>query len=84
MGQAVAGRLNGRSDERGPHLPCECGGEARFAGRRNKTFTTDAGARLVPLRSLSPAQPARSRAVEDSFLSPAALRMIGIAAARTS
>ena len=41
MGRAVAGKLNAdRSDESGARLPCDCGGEARFAGRRLKTFTT--------------------------------------------
>ena len=92
MGQAVAGRLNAdRSDERGPHLPCECGGEARFAGRRNKTFTTALGPLTLERawyhcdhchNGFSPRD--RALGVEDSFLSPAALRMIGIAAARTS
>ena len=47
MGQGVARRLNAdRSDEEGPRLPCECSGQARFAGRRPKTFTTALG----PLR----------------------------------
>ena len=45
MGQAVAGKLNAdRSDKSGPRLPCDCGGAARFAGRRPKTFTTALGA----------------------------------------
>ena len=92
MGQAVAGRLNAdRSDERGPHLPCECGAEARFAGRRNKTFTTALGPLTLEHawdhcdschNGFSPRD--RALGVEDSFLSPAALRMLGIAAARTS
>ena len=44
MGQAVARKLNAdHCDERGPHLPCECGAEARLAGRRPKTFTTALG-----------------------------------------
>ena len=44
MGHAVARILNAdRSDDRGPHLSCECGGEARFAGRRPKAFTTALG-----------------------------------------
>ena len=92
MGQAVAGRLNAdRSDERGPHLPCECGAEARFAGRRNKTFTTALGPLTLERawyhsdschHGFSPRD--RALGMEDSFLSPAALRMMGIAAARTS
>ena len=44
MGRAVVRKLNAdHSDEDGPHLPCECGAEARFAGRRPKTFTTALG-----------------------------------------
>ena len=92
VGQGVAGKLNAdHSDDKGPHLPCPCGGEARFAGRRPKTFTTALG----PLRlerawyhcdgchnGFSPRD--RALGMEDTFLSPAALRMIGIAAARTS
>ena len=92
MGQAVAGKLNAdRSDEQGPHLPCPCGGEARLAGRRPKTFTTALG--LLTLErawyhcdqchsGFSPRD--RALGMEDTGLSPAALRMLGIAAARTS
>ena len=92
MGQAVAGKLNAdRSDEQGPHLPCPCGGEARLAGRRPKTFTTALG--LLTLKrawyhcdqchhGFSPRD--RALGMEDTGLSPAALRMLGIAAARTS
>ena len=92
MGQAVAGKLNGeRSDEQGPHLPCQCGGEARFAGRRPKTFTTALGPLTLERAwyhceqchsGFSPRD--RALGVEDTCLSPAALRMLGIAAARTS
>ena len=92
MGQAVARRLNAdHCDEQGPHLPCECGAEARLAGRRPKTFTTARG----PLRlerawyhcecchqGFSPRD--RALGMEHTFVSPAALRMMGIAAARTS
>ena len=92
MGQAVAHRLNAdRSDDRGPRLPCACGGEARFAGRRPKTFTTALGPLTLERAwyhcdschtGFSPRD--RALGMEDTFLSPAALRMIGIAAARTS
>ena len=92
MGQAVAGKLNAeRSDEQGPHLPCQCGGEARFAGRRPKTFTTALGPLTLERAwyhceqchsGFSPRD--RALGVEDTCLSPAALRMLGIAAARTS
>ena len=92
MGQAIAHRLNAdHSDARGPHLPCACGGEARFAGRRRKTFTTALGPLTLERAwyhcdschdGFSPRD--RVLGMEDTFLSPAALRMIGIAAARTS
>ena len=92
MGQAVAHKLNAdHSDEEGPHLPCGCGGEARFAGRRPKTFTTVLGPLTLERawyhcdkcrNGFSPRD--RVLGMEDTFLSPAALRMIGIAAARTS
>ena len=92
MGQAVAHRLNAdHSDDEGPWLPCACGGEARFAGRRPKTFTTALGPLTLERawyhcdschNGFSPRD--RTLGMEDTFLSPAALRMIGIAAARTS
>ncbi len=92
MGQAVAHRLNAdRSDNRGPWLSCACGGEARFAGRRPKTFTTALGPLTLERawyhcdrchRGFSPRD--RTLGMQDTFLSPAALRMIGVAAARTS
>ena len=91
-GHAVAGTLNAdHSDDKGPHLPCECGGEARFAGRRPKTFITALGALTLERAwyhcdschgGFSPRD--RALGMEDTFLSPTALRMIGIAAARTS
>ena len=55
MGQALAARVNSdHSDYQGPHKPCGCGGQALYAGRRSKTFTTalgemELGARLVSL-----------------------------------
>ena len=92
MGQAVAHRLNAdHSDHKGAHLPCECGGEARFAGRRPKTFTTALGPLTLERawyhcdgchNGFGPRD--RALGMEDTFLSPAAMRMIGIAAARTS
>ena len=92
MGQAIAHRLNAdHSDARGAHLSCACGGEARFAGRRRKTFTTALGPLTLERAwyhcdSCHNGFSSRDRALgmEDTFLSPAALRMIGIAAARTS
>ena len=92
MGQAVAKRLNAdQGDDQGPHLPCECGGEARLAGRRPKTFTTALGALTLERawyhcdrcgHGFSPRD--RTLGMEDASLSPAALRMLGIAAASTS
>ena len=70
---------------------CGCGGEARFAGRRPKTFTTALGPLTLERawyhcerchNGFSPRD--RALGMEDTFLSPATLRMIGIAAARTS
>ena len=92
MGQAVAGRLNAdHSDGEGPRLPCECGAEARLAGRRPKTFTTALGPLTLERaryhcdscrNGFSPRD--RTLGMAGTFLSPAALRMVGIAAARTS
>ena len=92
MGQAVARRLNAdHSDDKGPRLSCGCGGEARFAGRRPKTFTTALGPLTLERawhhcdschNGFSPRD--RALGMEDAFPSPAALRMIGIAAARAS
>ena len=92
MGRALAARLNAEHcDEQGPHLPCACGGQARLAGRRPKTFTTALGAMTLDRAwyhcdgchsGFSPRD--RALGMEETFLSPAALRMLGIAAARTS
>ena len=92
MGRAVAGKLNAdHCDEEGPHLPCACGGEARLAGRRPKTFTTALGPLTLERAwyhceqchsGFSPRD--RALGMQGTCLSPAALRMLGIAAARTS
>ena len=94
MGQAVAHRLNAdHSDDQGPRLSCGCGGDARYAGRRSKVFTTALGPGPLTLErawyhcerchnGFSPRD--RALGMVDTFLSRAALRMIGIAAARTS
>ena len=92
MGQAVARKLNAdHSDDWGPRLSCGCGGEARFAGRRPKTFTTALGPLTLERawyhcerchNGFSPRD--RALGMEDTFVSPATLRMIGIVAARTS
>ena len=92
MGQALAHRLNAdHSDEQGPHLPCACGAEARFAGRRAKTFITALGPLALErawyhcARCHSGFSPRdRALGLEDTSLSPAALRMLGITCASTS
>ena len=67
-------------------MSCACGGEARFAGRRPKTFTTALGALTLERagyhceqchNGFSPRDRALGR--EHTFLSPAALRRVGIA-----
>ena len=92
MGQAIAHRLNAdHCDEKGPHLPCSCGAEARFAGRRPKLFLTALGPLMLERAwyhcerchsGFSPRD--RALGLENTSLSPAALRMIGITAASTS
>ena len=72
-------------------LSCACDGEARYAGRRSKVFTTALGPLTLERawyhcerchNGFSPRD--RALGMQDTFLSPAALRMLGIAAARTS
>ena len=92
MGQAVAGRLNAdRSDVQGAHLPCGCGANARYAGRRGKTFTTALGAIELERAwyhcdacgaGFAPRD--RVLGLANTSLSPAALRMTGLAVARVS
>ena len=92
MGQALARCLNAdHGDNQGPHLPCPCGHTARLAGRRAKTFLTALGSITLERawyhcerchRGFSPRE--RALGLDRSSLSPAALRMMGIAAARTS
>ena len=44
VARAVEGCLNADvTDHAGPTVPCACGGAARYAGRRPKTFTTALG-----------------------------------------
>ncbi len=92
MGKAVAARLDAdRSDATGARRPCECGGQARYAGRRRKTFVTALGEMELERawyhcddcgRGFGPRD--RSLGLEGTSLSPAALRMAGVAAARVS
>ncbi len=92
MGRALAGRLNAdRSDQQGCGQPCDCGGAARYAGRRPKTFTTALGEIELERAwyhcehchtGFSPRD--RALGLEGTSLSPAALRMTGLASARVS
>lgn len=92
MGQAVAGRLNAdQTDFAGPHVPCECGGQARYAGRRPKTFTTALGEMTLQRAwyhcaacDAGCAPRDRALGLESGALSPAVLRMVGVSAARVS
>ncbi len=92
MARAVAGRLNAdHGDGRDPRLGCACGGEARLAGRRAKTFTTALGDLTLERawyhcdgcgHGFSPRD--RALGMADTVLSPAAARMVALAAARVS
>ena len=92
MGRAVARHLNAdRSDCGGATLPCRCGRPARYAGRRAKTFVTALGPRTLERawyhceRCNSGFRPRdRGLGLEGTSLSPTALRMTGLAAARVS
>jgi hypothetical protein len=91
-GQAVAQRLNAdRSDEVGSRLPCACGGQAHFAGRRSKQVQSILG----PLglerayyycsscgHGFCPRD--QQLGIEDSSLSPALTRMTGTVGALVS
>ena len=91
-GQAVAQRLNAdRSDEQGPRLLCGCGAEARYAGRRPRTVITALGPMTIErawyhcercAEGFAPRD--RALGLDHSSLSPAALRMTGLIAARVS
>jgi hypothetical protein len=90
--RAVEQRLNAdRSDNTGPRLPCRCGGEARYAGRRSKHFHSALGS--LHLRrayyhcgscgsGFCPRD--RSLGLENSSLSPAVMRMVGTVGALVS
>ena len=92
MGRAVAARLNSdRRDEKGPRHPCDCGEDARYAGRRGKVFVTALGPITLARawyhcaccnRGFSPRD--RALGLEDTTLSPAVPRMTGVTAARVS
>lgn len=91
-GRAVEQRLNAdRSDAEASHTRCECGELARYAGRREKTFTSVLG----PLRlerayfycsacghGFCPRD--RHLGLQDTSLSPAVTRMVAAVGAMVS
>ncbi len=91
-GRAIEQRLNAdTSDYVGPTRPCSCGESARYAGRRDKTFTSVLG----PLRlkraydhceachaGFCPRD--RALGLKDESLSPGVLRMVGQVGAMVS
>ena len=91
-GLAVARRFNAdHSDHAGPSLACPCGEQARYVGRRAKTFTSALGdlglerAYFHCDRCGSGFCPRdRALGLEGGSFSPHALRMIGIVGARVS
>ena len=90
--RAVERRLNAdRSDHRGPVIACACGGEARYAGRRPKMFTTALGEMTLSRAYYHCAACGRGRCprdralgIADTSLSPAVTRMTGQVAALVS
>jgi hypothetical protein len=91
-GRAIEQRLNAdHSDAEPGHSPCECGQSARYAGRREKTFTSVLG----PLKlerayfhcafcghGFCPRD--RQLGLDDTSLSPAVTRMIAAVGAMVS
>ena len=90
--RAIEQRFNADvSDHVGPTLPCSCGQSARYAGRRDKTFTSVLG--LLTLKrayyhcvachaGFCPRD--RALGLEDESLSPGVLRMVGQVGAMVS
>jgi hypothetical protein len=91
-GRAVEQRLNAdTSDEVGSRVPCSCGGEAHFAGRRSKQFHSVLGPlRLERAYYHCPAcghgycPRDRHLGIENTSLSPALTRMTGTVGALVS
>ena len=92
MGKALAARLNAQCcDAMGARRRRECGGQARYVGRRCKSFVTALGEMELECawyhcdachRGLSPRD--RALGFDGGSLSPAVRRMAGIAGAETS
>jgi hypothetical protein len=92
-GQCLAAHLNAdTADAVGPWLPCpDCGGPARYAGRRAKTFTTALGPLPLMRAYYHCARCAEGFCPRDqalglaaTTLSPAVTRMVGTTAALVS
>lgn len=89
--RAVEERLNAdRSDYQGASLPCPCGGRMRYAGRREKTFTTALGA-MTLMRAYyhctscgAGLAPRDRMLLMERSLSPGVARMTGLAASMAS
>ena len=90
--RAVEQRLNAdTSDHAAPHLPCRCGGKARYAGRRWKRFHSVLGSLHLQRAyyhcgacggGFCPRD--RRLGLENSSLSPAVTRMVGTVGALVS
>jgi hypothetical protein len=92
VAQAIAQRLNADvTDHAGPTVPCACGQVARYAGRREKTFTSVLGP-LTLTRAYYHCAACdagfcprdRALGLDDTSLSPAVTRMTGRTAALVS
>ena len=90
--RAVERRLNGDpSDHAGPTVRCDCGKAARYAGRRPKTFQTVLG-EMTLARAYYHCEACeagfcprdQALGLAHTSLSPAATRMVGLAAAMVS
>ncbi len=89
--KAIEGRLNtDLSDYQGTSLPCSCGRSMRYAGRRERTFTTVLGEMTLmrayyhcPVCGNGFVPRDRMLSMEHS-LSPGVTRMTGLAAAMVS
>ena len=90
--RAIERRFNAdTTDHAGATLPCGCGQSARYAGRRDKTFTTALG-ELTLSRAYYHCEACaggfcprdRALGLHDTSLSPATTRMVGKAAAMVS
>jgi len=90
-GRALARLLNRDHSDQSGSATCGCGTEARFAGRRPKTFTTALGSLTLErawyhcdrcAEGFAPRD--RALGLDASSLSPAALRMTGLVAANVS